>query len=254
MRSSHTSARLKLKSPTVPSAGKAVEKPGLPGAAENEQEQTRNAQPPGETVWQLLKQLTLQLPSHPTLSPEYVPSEAPTPLLVAAFPVTAHSWTRLKCPSPGERTDRPSPPTRARECYLAIKGMNSGPYSNVGESQNDHTKRKRAGQTEKSSDCMAPLLQHSRFSSVAQSCPTLCDRMDCSTLGFPVHHQLPELAQTHVHQVSDAIPPLHPLSSLLLLPLIFPSISIFSNESVLPIRWPKLGHQSSTKVELQLQH
>ena len=51
------------------------------------------------------------------------------------------------------------------------------------------------------------------FSSVTQSCPTLCDLMDCSTSGFPVHHQLPELAQTHVHWVVDAIQPSHPLSS-----------------------------------------
>ena len=49
--------------------------------------------------------------------------------------------------------------------------------------------------------------------SVTQLCPTLCDPMDCSTPGFPVHHQLPELAQTHVHWVSDAIQPFHPLSS-----------------------------------------
>ena len=58
--------------------------------------------------------------------------------------------------------------------------------------------------------------------------------MDCSTPGFPVHHQLLELAQTHVYQVSDAIQPSHHL-----LPSIFPSIRIFSNESVLHIRWPK---------------
>ena len=49
------------------------------------------------------------------------------------------------------------------------------------------------------------------FSSVAQSCPTLCDPMNCSTPGFPVHHQLPELAQIHVHRVGDAIQPSHPL-------------------------------------------
>ena len=57
--------------------------------------------------------------------------------------------------------------------------------------------------------------------------------------GFPVHHQLPELAQTQVHRVSDAIQPSHPLLSLLLLPSVFPSIRIFSNESVLCIRWRK---------------
>ena len=50
-------------------------------------------------------------------------------------------------------------------------------------------------------------------SSVAQSCPTLCDHMDRSTPGLPVHHQLPELAQTHIHRVGDAIQPSHPLSS-----------------------------------------
>ena len=76
-----------------------------------------------------------------------------------------------------------------------------------------------------------------QFSSVAQSCP--CDPMNPSTPGLPVHHQLPESAQTHVHRVSDAIQPSHPLSSLLLLPSLFPSIKVFSNESVLLIRWPK---------------
>ena len=52
-----------------------------------------------------------------------------------------------------------------------------------------------------------------QFSSVAQSCPTLCDPMNRSMPGLPVHHQLPEFTQTHVHQVSDAIQPSHPLSS-----------------------------------------
>ena len=55
------------------------------------------------------------------------------------------------------------------------------------------------------------LQSQGQFSSVAQSCPVLYNPMDCSTPGFPVHHQLPELAQTHVHQVGDAIQPTHPL-------------------------------------------
>ena len=63
--------------------------------------------------------------------------------------------------------------------------------------------------------------------------------MDCSMPGFPVHHQLPELAQTHVHRVSDAIQPLVLCCPLLLLPSIFPSIMVFSSESALHIRWPK---------------
>ena len=77
------------------------------------------------------------------------------------------------------------------------------------------------------------------FSSVAQSGPTLCDPMNCSTPGLPVHHQLPEFTQTHVHQVSDSIQPSHLLLSLLFLLPIPPSIRVFSNESTLPIRWPK---------------
>ena len=67
----------------------------------------------------------------------------------------------------------------------------------------------------------------------------LCNPMDCSTSGFPVPHHLPELAQVHVHCIGDAIQPSHPLSSPFLLPSIFPSIKVFSNESVLHIRWPK---------------
>ena len=63
--------------------------------------------------------------------------------------------------------------------------------------------------------------------------------MDRSTPGFPVHHQLPELAQTHVHGVNDAINHLILCCLLLLLPSIFPSIRVFSSESVLCIRWPK---------------
>ena len=63
--------------------------------------------------------------------------------------------------------------------------------------------------------------------------------MDCSTPGLPIYHQLPELAHTHDHRVGDAIQPSHPLSSLLLLHSIPPSIRVFSNDSVLHIRWPK---------------
>ena len=71
-----------------------------------------------------------------------------------------------------------------------------------------------------------------QLSSVAQSCPTLWDPMDCSTPGFPVHHQLPELTQTHVHQEGAPIQSSRPLSSPLLLPTMFPSIRVFSGESV----------------------
>ena len=84
---------------------------------------------------------------------------------------------------------------------------------------------------------------HVTFSSAAQSCPTLCDPMDCSTPGLPVHHQLPEFTQTHVHRVGDAVQPSHPLSSSS--PPAF-NLSqhqgfffFFPNESVLRIRLPK---------------
>ena len=70
----------------------------------------------------------------------------------------------------------------------------------------------------------APSVQ---FSSVAQSCPTLCDPMNCSTPGLPVHHQLPEFTQTHVHWVSDAIQPSHPQSSPLPLSQTLPASESF---------------------------
>ena len=78
-----------------------------------------------------------------------------------------------------------------------------------------------------------------QFSSVVQSCQNLCGPMDCSTPGFPVHQKHPEFAQTHVLRVSDGINHLILSHPLLLLPSIFPSIRVFSNDSVLCIRWPK---------------
>ena len=78
-----------------------------------------------------------------------------------------------------------------------------------------------------------------QFSSVAQSCQILWDPMNRSTPGLPVHHQLPEFTQTHVHPVSDAIQPSHPLSSPSPPALIPPSIRVFSNESTICMRWPK---------------
>ena len=78
-----------------------------------------------------------------------------------------------------------------------------------------------------------------QFSSVAQSCPTLCDPMNRRTPGLPVHHQLPEFTQTHVHRVSDAIQLSHPLLSPSPPAPIPPSIRVFSNESSLRMRWPK---------------
>ena len=79
-----------------------------------------------------------------------------------------------------------------------------------------------------------------RFSSLTQSCPTLCDPMDWGIPGFPVHHQLPELVQTHVHWSMSVMPSNHFIlcHPLLLLPSIFPNIRVFA-KSTLHIRWPK---------------
>ena len=78
------------------------------------------------------------------------------------------------------------------------------------------------------------------FSSVqSQSCPTLCNPMDCSMRGLPVHHQLPELTQTHVHWIGDAIQPSHLQLSPSPPAFNLPSIRVFSSESVLRMRWPK---------------
>ena len=91
------------------------------------------------------------------------------------------------------------------------------------------------------SSCLGPGPRSSvQFSSVAQSCPTLCDLMSYSIPGFPVHHQLLELAQTHVHWVSDAIQPSHPLSS--------PSLPTFNLSHFQGLfQWISASHQVAWK-------
>ena len=84
--------------------------------------------------------------------------------------------------------------------------------------------------------------QSVQFSSVTQSCPTLCDPMNHSTPGLPVHHHLPEFTQTHVYRVRDAIRPSHPGSSPSPpVPNLSQHQSLFSNESTLHLRCPKYG-------------
>ena len=98
---------------------------------------------------------------------------------------------------------------------------------------------------------LPPQLISVQFSSVAQSCPTLCDPMDCSRPGFPVHHQLPELAQTHVHWVSNAIQP----SNALLSPSP-PAFNLSQHQGLFQwVSGQSIGHPQVVKVlELQLQH
>ena len=95
--------------------------------------------------------------------------------------------------------------------------------------------------------CISTLGIIVQFSSVAQSCPTLCDPMNHSTAGLPVHHQLPEFTQTHVHRVSDAIQPSHPLS--------FPSPPApnpSQHQSL--FHWVNSLHEVAKVLEFQLKH
>ena len=91
------------------------------------------------------------------------------------------------------------------------------------------------------------LINKDVFSSDAQSCPTLCNPMGHSTPGFPVHHQLPESTQTHVHWVGDAIQPSHPLSSPSP-----PTLCLFQHQGV--FKWVSSSHQVAKVLEFQLQH
>ena len=86
-----------------------------------------------------------------------------------------------------------------------------------------------------------------QFRSVDQSCLTLCDLIDCSTPGFPIHHHLPELAQTHLHRIGDAIQPSHPLSSP------SPPAPNPSQHHGL-FQWVNSSHEVTKVLEFQLQH
>ena len=86
-----------------------------------------------------------------------------------------------------------------------------------------------------------------QFSSVAQSCLTFCDPMNCSTPGLPVYHQLPEFTQTHDHWVGDAIQPSHPLSSSSP-----PTLSLSQHQGL--FQWVSSSHQVAKLLEFQLQH
>ena len=88
---------------------------------------------------------------------------------------------------------------------------------------------------------------YNQFSSVAQSCPTLCSSMNCSTSGLPVHHQLVEPTQNHVHWVSDAIQPSHPLPSPSP-----PALNLSQHQGL--FQWVSSSHQVAKVLEFQLQH
>ena len=96
-------------------------------------------------------------------------------------------------------------------------------------------------------NCKYFKLQDIQFSSVPQSCPTFCNPMNCSTSGLPVHHQIPESTQTHVHWVGDAIQPSHPLS-----PPSPPALNLSQHQGL--FKWVNSSHQVAKLLEFQLQH
>ena len=91
------------------------------------------------------------------------------------------------------------------------------------------------------------LREGNQFSSDTQSCQTLCDPRDCSTPGFPVHHQILELTQTYVHRVGDAIQPSHSLSSSSAL-----KFNVSQHQGL--FQWVSTSHQVAEILEFQLQH
>ena len=93
----------------------------------------------------------------------------------------------------------------------------------------------------------SPAIQVVQFSSVARSCPTLCNPMNYSTPGLSVHHQLPEFTQSHVHWVGDAIQPSHPTSSPSP-----PALNLSQHQGL--FKWVSSSHQVAKILELQLQH
>ena len=105
---------------------------------------------------------------------------------------------------------------------------------------------KRIGIQDQSREAL-DYLHSVQFSSVTQSCPTLCDPMNRSTPGLPVHHQLPEFSQTHVHWVGEAIQPSHALSSPSP-----PSLNLSQHQGL--FKWVSSSHEVAKVLEFQLQH
>ena len=138
-------------------------------------------------------------------------------LLFLGFSRQEH-WSRLPCPPP---RDLPNPGIEPRSPALQADSLSSEP---PGKS--------------------SVIIQ---FSSVAQLCLTLCDPMNRSTPGLPVHHQLPEFTQTHAHQVGDSIQPSHPLSSP------SPPAPNPSQHQGL-FQWLSCSHEVAKVLEFQLQH
>ena len=124
-----------------------------------------------------------------------------------------------------------------------VYSFNGGLY-NWGENKNKETF---CNDTERSWDILLNEKGRVEFSLVAQSCLTLCDPMSRSTPGLPVHHQLPESTQTHVHWVGDVIQPSHPPSSPSP-----PALNLSQHQGL--FQWVSSSHQVAKVLEFQLQH
>ena len=135
--------------------------------------------------------------------------------------ITLQSNSRKKSQINKIRNEKGEITTKTIELQRTIRDYYKQLYANVSSvTLAGKSLLMRVGEESEKAD-LKPNIQNTKimtsspiqFSSVTQSCPTLCDPMNCSTPGLPVHHQLPDFTQTHVHRVSDAIQPSHPLSS-----------------------------------------
>ena len=135
-------------------------------------------------------------------------------MFIAKLFTIAKACRQPKCPSTEEWIKKKMWYIHTMEHYSAIKKKEITPFA-------------------------ATWIDRVQFSSVAQSYPTLCDPINRSMPGLPIHHQLPEFTQTHAIELMMPSNHLILCCPLLLLPSIFPSIKVFSNEWILCIRWPK---------------
>ena len=165
-------------------------------------------------MWRFLKKLEIELPHHPAIpllgihnKETRIERDTCTPMFIAALFIITRTWKQPRCPSVDEWIKKLGY-IYTMEYYSAIK-KNTFESVLMRWMKLEPIIQSEVSQKEKHQYSTNSV----QFSSVAQSCPTLCDPMNRSTPDLPVHHHLPELTQTHVHRVGDTIQPSHPLSS-----------------------------------------
>ena len=143
---------------------------------------------------------------------------------------------------------------KSEKCCISLICGQYKQYRIYKQNKQIHRKRKQTScykrQSERNRDKLGvqgkQITNSIEFSSVAESCPTLCDPMDCSTPGFPVHHQLPEFIQIHIHTVGDVIQPSHPLLSP------SPAFNLSQHHGL--FKWVSSSDQVAKVLEFQFQH